>query len=484
MKLYDPDEEVHNLPKDIFKENVNLTNVSSFFREMKLNYTLTSNSFENNKIVYFDGIFSDTTGYGKQGMIPYRLFYQKNNVIKSMNDALRNSNSTDITSYNCSSVFETNFTSETSDGLVTFNDLIYDGTEAAFLDREIEFLNRTTDLSGNPLTVRKVFEDIIDLYEDYIDKGLEPTEYYILMGYYDHEHEKPTVDRLPELYVRTYKEPITYVLTTEVFNEDSELNNAAKGLNYFCPPDIFAYCKDTNEVTITGIFSSQEDKYSKDGHLIGFRGRIPEMLFRPLTQIKSLENVFTGVMLTFPHTYGTKTVDGSQITYTTGYRFYPKLFYYCKNVTNVNALFQYNIIWGLTIIPENLFNSNEELSQSIETMVQTFSNVNFYYVDGIIGNPQLPVHLCSALNNLTNVQGMFYRAKKMTIVQDFFTKMGNPNIMRVSSFMNDANLAASSSVPEFWNWGTISEYSECYARLDANLITNYSNIPEWYRRSY
>jgi len=247
-------------------------------------------------------------------------------------------------------------------------------------------------------------------------------------------------------------------------------------LNYFCPPDIFAYCNDTDYTEVNETFSITPTRYRLDGKIIGPRGRIPEMIFRPLTRIKKLNGIFTNLKLLFPYTFGRTFNEGGETRYETGVRYYPQLLSYCKNLKSVNSLFNGNIVWGLSIIPSDLFNSNTGLTY----MNDLFGYVEFYYVSGLT-EKQLPGDLCYSLPFLSEINGMFQKAKNMVIDSTFFSKTRNKNIINVSSFMSAATIAEQSSVPEFWTWGTVTSFSECYYQLDPEYISNYSSIPESYK---
>jgi hypothetical protein len=106
---------------------------------------------------------------GKEGAIPYRLFYQKGgNYITNMKGALSSSLNYNIQHYTCSKETFEAFSSYTENNMVIINPYIYDGT-VEFYDNFIK---------------NGVIEDIYNLYK-YIENGEEvPSELnkYILSG--------------------------------------------------------------------------------------------------------------------------------------------------------------------------------------------------------------------------------------------------------------------------------------------------------------
>ena len=220
----------------------------------------------------------------------------------------------------------------------------------------------------------------------------------------------------------------------------------------------------------------------ESGRLIGYRGRIPETIFKPVSNIRYIEKVFSGIPLLMPYISG--TVKSDPITpelkvYTAGYMYYPKLLSYFNNLISVNGLFEGNYIWGLSVLPEILFSSNDTLSTSLIYLSGLFESCKFVYVNGFT-QQQLPNNLFNTNSNIIDISRMLFKANGFVTNKTLFTSANNSRISDVSLFMKYAVLQEESTVPEFWNFGSVINFEQCYTQV--KNISPSQTIPASYKQ--
>lgn len=469
--LEEDDEEstfVYDIPGRTFENSLKLKNVSNFFSDMKIKYQLTPNSFSNNRIERMAYIFKDrgNSKYGKQGIIPYRLFYQPNKIIKNLEFAMSYSLSYNLKPYACSDDVFNNYSATTVNGKIVLNDLIYDGSQ---------------EFNDNHITGHTI-GDIYDLYTNYIDKGIEVPEEY--QKYLDSDGN-PLYEKVPELYKLVIEKGVLPDIPGEALRNDRDLiEEFSVRKNYFCPPDILSYCENSTLTSINSIFYANALDYRdrESGRLIGYRGRIPETIFKPVSNIRYIEKVFSGIPLLMPYISG--TVKSDPITpevkvYTAGYMYYPKLLSYFNNLISVNGLFEGNYIWGLSVLPEILFSSNDTLSTSLIYLSGLFESCKFVYINGFT-QQQLPNNLFNTNSNIIDISRMLFKANGFVTNKTLFTSANNSRISDVSLFMKYAVLQEESTVPEFWNFGSVINFEQCYTQV--KNISPSQTIPASYKQ--
>jgi hypothetical protein len=474
---------VYEIPKNMFSNNPELTNISYFFDSMKLNYILTSNSFENNKIVNFSSVFHDSKEYGKKGMLPYHLFYQKKgNIITSLNSALECDYTTGITHYECTKeVFDTYSACTDTNGLITINPYIYDGT-VEFYDKYIE---------------NTVIKDIYELYNSTV--MVIENEVEIVKNLYIDDNGNFILDKIPEriknvcfegnnvkynnlhsVYINAikdidfYREMKNKTIRNCYNNDDAYKESSA--LNYFCPPDILNYCVDNEKTNINSIFKCNRPKATVQVKgLYGYIGRIPEHIFDNMTKLTKLNGIFNGIVNIMPHKNGYIENINNVITYHTGTMYPPNIFSKMLNLTEITNLFGYHNIWGLCVVENSIFNG---IAKNITNLSGLFHYANFInYGTGI---QLLSNNLFTSLVSLRNIASLFSYSTGLYIDKNMFSPVLNQYISDVSGFMVYASTKEALTVPEFWKWKNIESYSTCYFNVSPKP-KNESDIPNTYK---
>ncbi len=454
---------IYQLPCDMFKTVTGLTNICGFFSNMKLRYNLTSESFINNKIAIFDSVFKDypSMELGKEGAIPYRLFYQKGgNYITNMKGALSSSLNYNIQHYTCSKETFEAFSSYTENNMVIINPYIYDGT-VEFYDNFIK--------DG-------VIEDIYNLYK-YIENGEEvPSELNKYIG----ENGLPLYEKLHTCYIHAIEEvewyrTVKYKILKEAYQGNDLLWNEASKFNYFCPPDIFNYCTKTQLLQVDGIFEGSLLQNTQTT-FFGYRGRIPEHIFDNLKTITKLSGIFAYLPNLTPHKNGysenTINEEGAiQTTYYPGIMYPPNLFDKCENLTSLQGMFAYHTIYGLCVIKSDMFGS---IAKNIIDVNSLFTYTTFINLTNSV--QQIETGFFNSMPFLRNISNVFSLSLNLPATQDIFSYLVHQYINDVSyafyfsSFVNQIN------VPEFWNWPSVSKGTACYGSITPPPL-NLKSIP-------
>lgn len=481
--LYGDNEVIYELPKNMFNNNKLLTNVSYFFKNMNLNYTLTSNSFENNKIINFSGIFQDTGYYGKVGQVPYHFFYQKNgNVIESIKSALAASLATGITHYICTQdVFNAYSATTEENGLITINPYLYDGS--------VEFYDNY--IKGG------VIEDIYNLYNTYeIDEETGESK----NAYIDDEGNF-ILDKIPNeiktscfngdnikynnlhnVYVEAIKN-IDFFRTSkntiqaEWYGNNSDAYNEAIKFNYFCPPDILNYCKNTNALNINSLFQTPVASATQIVYgPYGYKGRIPEHIFDNISNIISIDAIFSGMQYAMPHIngYGKSIVNENgevETTYFKGIMYPPNLFNKLTSLTDLTNVFNNHNIWGLCVIDESIFGVT---SKNLISISGLFTKLRFHHIDDNI--QQLDNNIFKAFGKIRNINSLFASCTNIYFTKDLFSINANPYIEDVGAFCYSSSFLRATTVPEFWLWPATT-YKGCYGDISPKPL---NDIPSSY----
>ena len=449
----------------LFKDCINLENFSYGFANMKIKYNLTSEGFKKCKLVNLSNVFLDTENYGKIGMLPYRLFYQENgNSIIDLSNALAGANDLNTLPYTCSNEILQNYICEldnNSEFMYKWNIFIYDGTN--------DFENRVRNfISENGW--HSVEEGGVEYFVDSNGQKMAPS--------------------LPEQFCDGYSEQVSQGnITNENTGYGAESLGIAARPNYFCPPDILNYCLNVNTLNINGIFS-QAGQYatstSSGNQMLGLRGKIPPYLFKNVTQIGVLENVFAGSRNFFPYRWGWKTGDESEPT-VIGVLYPPMLFEGLENLYSVNGMFADTVLWGSARVPTQLFNNVKNTLVSVANLWNHCKWLGGVLVSGGIEESQLSDQLFINCASLSDISGMFNNSN-VNIMQTLFNPSFNRLIVDCSSFMNKCS-QAKGTIPLFWNGWSMTRTNSCYygieLAIESGQITNVQveDIPRRYKCS-
>ena len=351
----------------------------------------------------------------REGMIPYHMFYQKaGNIITDMQGCFSNQGSKKLTPYSLSAETDEyikKYIYVTENGENKWNEKFADGSEL-FKAKADAFKAANADL--NLPTVYP---------ETFIPNGqtdIDPTDFG--MG----------IDNTNGIYDR--------------------LNTS----NYFCPPDIFAYCKNDRDTIVDNCFAGI-DRDNTEWIESGFFGRIPACIFAPLSNIVRLNGIFQGMHFT-PTKWGVSE-NGTLVP--------PSLLSPCVNVQELQYMFASINVWGKTVYPADLFKSCKDLRNITGMWYNSrwFGNVS-------VGTSQIPNSMFQNSLSLIKVASLFARSNAI-LSGNLFSFQYNPKIYDVAYFLNQSN--GSGTLIKWWNKWEIQFKDNCYTVVSPN---NYSNYDE------
>lgn len=528
----------YELPGDIFVDCVNLEDVCGCFRDQTIKYTLTGKGFKNCQIKNAAYLFYENgLSYKKEGGIPYGLLYQERSINKvftgwSHADAVRlgisenyginedGTHNPDVTlpstieyrenltttrdsiqyMNNCLAHFQSqnakcyervnyNLTSiEDSGDLITFNDN-YDPIEfipnPAYDPRE-QIPNPAYDPNNPGLIPEFIPNPNKDIRRVLRNTTHDPYKNVWNTYYYDGVYGLGDIIQNSVLYSKVTSGEVSTLspeLPTDFFDADdmkSRLSASGKfrldSMNYICPPDLFKYCANNTNTNISFSLysSSRKNDSGVQSADYGLYGRIPKKLFKHLTQINSLSNIFAYSYNILPYTWNT--------TDTNGQMFHPELLANNTSLKDISGLFIGVMIPANVVIPATLFSKN-----------LTLSNISNLFYDCVFGGPADGVqqlddntfaynyilqNISYALASTNSPSGWIGQGPKK-IGQGLFTRDKHKNLTNVTGlFYGQTNTTG--SVPELWNWLnglTNTNRSNVFAYMYKSKLTNSGNIP-------
>lgn len=349
--------ETIELPGTLFENNSQLTSVSRLFMNFPFNFVLTSNGFKNcSKLQRVDYLFYNAqnkfTGY-----IPNKFFYHGGK---------------DITiTYTGANLWNENK-----------NGYKYDPTE--FTEDGTQVGIRDNDKQSITITYHDPYKTIINMkycfsgcnIAEYQNTDLEKKKYESLENnpdYLPFTHiinndivQKATFNNLEKTIIWEYDG--VYVpkidnseLESKIENLDEEYDSlivpeikyceeyvTKSTHNFICAPDLFRYCNNISGLNINGIFyncgyttnnSSRYMSPTPDGqNLYGLKGRIVPYLFKPISNITSIKEMFYNCSLLSPYeNNGTAyVIPKTFFSYATGINNLESAFYGTNYPQNIN----------------------------------------------------------------------------------------------------------------------------------------------------
>lgn len=480
-----------SLPGDMFINNKQLTHVDGCFANMASNikYTLTGKGFINCNLASVRYCF-DENGVGKGnkvGGIPYGLFYQEQEVTTNFTDGWDHDDAlaaglSDTNVYPSGSVLPNTktYTQRLKKIRNTISDMTgalryFAGQYATGYEREVVELT-SIQTAGDVIIQNETYDPreyiknpkydaratIMDSTGQEIDNP-NYNPYYIMKNpSYDPYLYKWNI-YYPDGTINMGSEIESSVLYANILNGTvtelpstipSELydnqvvsgpmtNTRETSRNYICPPDLFRYCTNSSIVELTDVlgYSSSFTSGSTSRLTNGIYGRIPAVLFRPLTNVTSMTYVFCDCHNITPHTWNTDSDEGEM--------FPPDLFRYNTKLTNVTGMFIGLYIPENIAIPGTLFTQNTALQNAS----YLFYNCVFYYTKA------LNESLFANNKQLNNISYMFAatinhpasNANIKVISSGLFKISSNPALNNFTGFLMLQG-STTGTVPEFWNW--------------------------------
>lgn len=420
-----------NILEDVFADCYSLENISKLFRNMdpSIFCTLTGKEFRNCNLKNVDQLFMGTRLVGQ---IPFGLFYQEENGVWDNNETYKIEK---CTIESMSSIFSgaRDYTGQTQ-YTATADDLVMDNPDYS-----------SSAAAGTKNACKKIWN--LYAYDGSASSDFEPkmnaaisrygSDLYTAENpfapYIEHVGSKWTLD------LNDMDEATGYALGNDNYRR------MFMKPNYFCPPDIFKYCKNFDNLNISRALTRVSGEY-KSGSISGFRGRIPEMIFQPLTLLSFAHEVFSENYSLFPY-YWFRRVNGVE---TRGEEYPPMLFENLE-LQEINGMFANTRMWPKSLVPVSFFSP---IAGSIRSVANLWNNAKWIerYYDGLTVS-QLPDDLftgCTALISVSGMLGDSYNDSIAYINGDsLLSKTHNNNIRSCRSFLIHAS-STHGSVPTFW----------------------------------
>ena len=522
---------VIELPKDIFKDCVNLTNISYEFYNMEnVKYSFTGEGFKNCKIVNAAYCFAETNvKFAKTGMIPYKLFYQEQLVSSTIKGWKEADAATDNITPNFGIDSDGNWIPDEELPTAMPKERSYSivrTTRRKSITNMAYCLQYFQATDSAPYTMNygslksNDYGDLLIPNEQY-----NPVKYIVNPNYNPNEFidEEQTIpnpsrdirriidnpnynkyeliwnvyayDGLTGLYDMISNSELYAAVTAgtisvspdipQEFNDPADAISAPaseatnrKIMNYFCPPDLFASCSNTTGVNVVGVFyysgrSNGDPSYDYMNY--GLRGRPCPYLFKPISNVQNISYMFYMMPLLAPYKWNNTTTNEEGLAYST------EFFANIPKLVTMSYAFVFTIIPSKVVIDQSTFINNLNLQnidhawlecQFLGTTAETQVHENTFSRNTNLRN----ISYCFA--STTNSGGWSGRSPKK-ISSNLFTANKHKNITNCSGVFYAAT-ATVGSVPEFWTWlNALSSNNRAnvfYRMVKANL-TNGASIP-------
>lgn len=507
----------------MFSGLTKLKNVSGLFSGMKnVKYRLSGSAFkdcvlEDASFIFAEG--NESYHAKKTGQIPFKLFYEEatgstqssvygiseatadalgitdgyvgpvadekfmfsntytycRHTIKSLINAFEYSNSLEVLPYSAQGT--------------GFNDWVEDNVDYNPVKFYMAINGDTATYTLNPdynpykkIWNRYVYDGTVTEFNSMV---VNSTEYQALLnGTLVDDYGNPLAPTtLPDEFQPNYSQSggndgtISMIDTGFDYNDYRRLYSDTGGLfpirNYLCAPDIFRYCANSYDTSITSIFQYGSPTITIDG--CGIKGTIPPFIFEPISEVFEIQGVFSRCRGVLPYKWA-RYENGVKIE--NGILYPPTMLSKLKNLYVFANVFSNTTVWGNAVCPE-MFSENTLLSDinglwSYATWVET---VKPNAADAIL---QFPITLFTNNSRLTNVASLFSMGGPRKLEQLLFTYVNNPKINNCSGFLyRGSNVSSDSTVPTFWVGWVMSDFRNCYYGIDSNIIST-QNIPEQY----
>lgn len=522
---------VVELPLDSFKTNYNLTNIAYLYYGLKnCKYTMTGKGFSNCKLVNVSRCFAELEdNYTKKGMIPYGLFYMGQTTTQTFKGwSLEDAGTIEL---------DENF------GITSGGEWIPDEDapmpdEIAYTKRRTlprkTIVNmsyclekfQSTEAQGYSMNYGSLtktnYGDIIVPNEKYspckyiVNPNYDPREWLdddkTIPNYNRDIHRikiNPDYDpyelawniyacdgiagladtvRDSSLYTAVNNGEINCSPTLPTEFEDNAASVAPPSsehankqvLNYLCPPDLYYYCTNGNNMVINGVFNGSgrpNGEQTFNYYDYGVRGRLCPYLFKPVSNVTDLSYTFYLCVNLNPYKWN-EGANGA-----VGYMFAETTFSGLSKLTSMSYMFYFTIIPENVILPSNLLFDLIQL-RDISGM---FCSAQFLASLGAL-RQQVDDSFFSKNVNLRNVSyalasgrtiGNWTARSPKKIGSTLLNSSKHKQLTNVTGFLWGASTTAG-SVPEFWNWlNTLPATSRAnvFYGMNKNLLTNGNSIP-------
>ena len=491
----------------IFKDCKKLQNISRFFRGMSnsIHCTLEGNALKDCEIVNAEGIFNDVYVVGK---IPFHLFYEegeKEYTVQGLTSDQAIALGISDDEGDLVSISEGQYSVYT--GMTK-----YPKKTIKRLAYAIAGVNVSPLMSGYSVDNNE-FENVICEDPDYspFEYVLNGTHYSRNQHKYKYMWDKFAYDGSSDFLTRLQNSSVWQRddidksnLPAEFVNADvsdvavwtlenvkaytgfniltQDKANLFKKKNYFCPPDIFRCCENSQGTNITYSLSNVCGTFSSDNGnetITGSIGRVPEFIFEPVNEVTSLAGMFQGNKLMLPEKWGSSATDLGIV--------YPaNILSGMTKLEDLSYMFGDTIMWKFVVVPPALLASN---GNTITSLSNLWQSVKWIEREGTYN--QISVDNFAGCSILQDVSGMFSNSMNYSIpiMTQIFTYSNNRLISNCSAFMYYASGTLGNAVPTFWkDWpvmngnsaflGILGEYS--YQAMRERFVNWESTVPAEY----
>ena len=521
---YDPESEKEtevemsvSLPGNMFMNcGTQLTNISKIFNNMSksIKCTLTSEGFKNLSLVNVESAFRGVNVVGK---IPAKLFYQEKeqsyteNPVSGLTESQANALNITGTNGHIGRTLNASEYSVFNESYKALNPTIKNMAYALSQLTSTEMRHYTASISSlddlvednpsyNPLKYilsgdEYVLNSAFDPYKKVWNKYIFDNDWNFCVLVRNNTATIPTVsgypivdiNALPEEFTETYINAEASPTIHQEFlgmpvHEADLVGDTFAYTNYLCPPDIFRYCKNEEGTSVSGALSYCSGKYDSVLRTIsGIRGKIPNSIFEPLSELTDVTEVFAGNQGIYPYRWASGIANSEQM----GIAYYPNLLAPLTKATNVSSMFSGTKIWGHTRVPVNLFSPVTGI-----TNVSSFWD-GCYWVTGAteqIAMEMLPQTIFSPLVYLYNISRTLAGNNESSVpyvTVNLLSRSFNSRMRICNSFMHGAT-KTKGAVPDIWNWDSFGsmDCSQAYGDGYGNPLPLVDNKDSIHTRCY
>lgn len=524
-----PVDTVAQLPGDSFKTNKNLTNISYLYEDMRnIKYSLTGKGFINCKLINVAYCFSEKNKtHVKTGMIPYGLFEQRqitNNIIKGWTNAEAATDKISI-----------NFGIDDNGNWIPDEELPYlppkERSHSYFIntrrktitnmERCLEYFQATNTLpytmDYGKLTTND-YGDLIVENEDYNPIAIINNPNYNPAEFIDEEQTIPNPNRDIRRYiVNPNLNEYRYVWNVYAYDglsglndiiANSSLHSAADNqsislspiipeefydpadrtspqnihanksvMNYAFAPDIFVSCVN-GDINIRGIFYNcgvSAGDPNINYYEYGIRGRLCPYLFKPISNVTNISEMFYCCVLINPYKWNGASGDKGSMYAEQFFANIPKLI-------KMNNTFYSNIIPANVNLDSSLFINNINLQEIASTWLcaEFRGDANSNQVDPAIFNRNTNLkNISYAFASGTGPGSWTGRSPKL-IASSMFNPAKHKNIINCTGVFWGAT-TSQGSLPQFWTWlNSLSSNNRAntFYGMSRAKFTNGADVPD------
>lgn len=519
---------VIELPLDSFKTNYNLTNIAYLYYGLKnCKYTMTGKGFSNCKLVNVSRCFAELeTTYVKKGMIPYGLFYMEQTAVQTF----KGWSEQDATTANIDENYgvtsggewipdspmptEKSYSKQRTLPRKTIVNMSYclekfQSTEAQAYSMDYGALTKTS--YGDLIVPNEKYnpckyilnpnydprewlddEETIPNYNRDIHRiKLNPDydAYELAWNVWAYDGRAGLSDTIADsaLYTAVTNEELSLSPAIPDYLKDqaaavappSSEHANKKITNYLCPPDLYYYCTNGNNMSVEGVFNGSGRPNvdpTFNYYDYGIRGRLCPYIFEPIRNVTNLSYTFYLCVNLNPYKWNDSTTGNY------GEMFDSSTFGGLTKLTNISYMFYFTIIPANVILPSNLLFDLIQLQDisGIFCAAQFLSSASQQQQidDGFFSKNVNLRNISYALASGRSVGDWTGRSPKK-IGSSLLNVSKHKQLNNVTGFLYGAN-TTTGSVPEFWNWLNsllAASRANVFYGMNKNLLTNGNAVP-------